>query len=121
MIRRDSIGVESARPARDRHRDPGIESGRRPGAQCASADWRCVWPAEGKVGPVRRSTPAIAVLVVCIATACTSQQGAVASRSQLPTSSVPPTAAPAVASEEQAHLVQVYGDAHSDEFAGVYF
>jgi hypothetical protein len=71
---------------------------------------------------MRRPILTIAVLVAWGTTACAAPQtGATATRSLSPNASLVPSAAPHAASEEQAHSVQVYGDAHSNEFAGVYF
>lgn len=69
---------------------------------------------------MRRSMVAIAALTALAVAGCAGQLGADPSMSQNPTTSTVPanTDGP---SDELAQVVQRYGDAHRDEFAGVYF
>jgi hypothetical protein len=69
---------------------------------------------------MRRSMLTIAVLMTWAMAACAAQLGADRSRSPLPTTSALSTA-PDAPSDELGQVVQAYGDAHPDEFAGVYY
>ena len=71
---------------------------------------------------MRHSVLAAAVLVTCGTAACAAPQlGSDASPSLSQSALVQDSAGPYTPSEEQARSVEVYGDAHPDEFAGVYF
>ncbi len=69
---------------------------------------------------MRRSMLAVAVLSACVATGCASRFGVDQSGSPPPTTSPLPTT-PGAPPDEPGQVVQAYGDAHPDEFAGVYF
>lgn len=69
---------------------------------------------------MRRSMVTIALLMTWAVGACAAPLGADQSRSPLSTTSALPSTSD-VPSDELAQVVQAYGDAHPDEFAGVYF
>ena len=69
---------------------------------------------------MRRSMLLIAAVMALTAGACAARLGADPSKIQNPTTSALPTTSDAP-SDELAQVVQAYGDAHPDEFAGVYF
>jgi hypothetical protein len=63
---------------------------------------------------------AIAVLMALAVAGCAARPGAQPSRSPTPSTSALPSI-PGGPSDEPAQVVQGYGDAHADEYAGVYF
>jgi hypothetical protein len=69
---------------------------------------------------MRRSTLAVAVLMTWAMAACAAQPAADQSSSPPPSTSAPPTTTDGP-SDALAQVVQTYGDAHPDEFAGVYY
>lgn len=69
---------------------------------------------------MRRSMLPVVVLMTLTMGACAGRLGADLSGSPNPTTSALPTTSDAP-SDELAQVVQTYGDAHPDEFAGVYF
>jgi hypothetical protein len=70
---------------------------------------------------MRRSKLAMAMLIACALSACAVHPGTDPSASQLARASVPGSTPDPAADDSLGQLVQAYGDAHQDEFAGVYY